>query len=282
MQWRDEWTAIGGRIDGLLAAGQFFIQALQVNSGDSFGGAKQFAEQAKDVVAKADSFVERYSGLLPSNGEAAIRTFLETQRSRIEDRNVKGVEGLKLRLIALALLKSEVDFHFQDFEAIIRTQSERAFVHLQQLIVADQSVGERWLKAFGDGEIACERLGGAHLLHHGIFAFKVSAQGARTDLVFGEPVESDGRIQRLADGIVLTEWKLIRDMAKASEAAAGAVAQAQMYATGVLGGLELRTYRYVVLVSMDRLPALNDASIEGVIYRHVNVAVAPSVPSRAA
>jgi hypothetical protein len=71
-----------------------------------------------------------------------------------------------------------------DVQESIRTYSERAFAHLQRSIVADEEIQRKWLCAFGKGEVACEKLGGVDLLSHGIWAFKVDARGARTDLVF--------------------------------------------------------------------------------------------------
>ena len=34
--WRSEWEALSARINGLLNAGQFFIRAMGVVSGDSY------------------------------------------------------------------------------------------------------------------------------------------------------------------------------------------------------------------------------------------------------
>jgi len=61
---------------------------------------------------------------------------------------------------------------------------------------------------------------------------------------------------------------------------AQAKTQAQLYALGVLGGIELRGYRYLVMVSKKRLAMPGDQEIDGVTYRTVNVAVDPDVPSR--
>ena len=112
-------------------------------------------------------------------------------------------------LVLLGGFESEVSFILADQQEVIRARSERAFAHLQRSIVADPDFREKWLKAFKDGEVACEKLGGAHLLLHGIFAFKITAEGERTDLVF-QDIAGLADEKRYADGIVLTEWKIVR------------------------------------------------------------------------
>lgn len=103
-----------------------------------------------------------------------------------------------MRLAPLAWLRAEVDYHLRDFDAVARRLSERAFLHLQQTIIADDVVRDRWQVALAKGETACEKLGASHLLVHGIFAFKITGAGARTDLVFGEPIET-GEAERTSD-----------------------------------------------------------------------------------
>ena len=49
-------------------------------------------------------------------------------------------------------------------------------------------------------------------------------------------------------------------------------------------GAELAGYRYLIAVSLDELPTVpaDDATAEGVTYRHINIVVKPTVPSKAA
>jgi hypothetical protein len=281
MSWRTEWDALGARIDGLMAAGHFLIQALQVNSEDTYAIVQHLSNQAIDTVAELEAFKGRSDRVAPAKAIQAIDRFIETHKTRINDTSVKGLGGLKARLTPLAWLKAEVDYHLRDFEAVARRLSERAFLHLQQSIVADEVIRERWRNAFDAGETSCEKLGGAHLLLHGILAFKITGAGARTDLVFGEPFEGGLAAERAADALVLTEWKVVRKPAQQGEIAASARQQAELYQAGILGGLELRGYRYIVLVSKQRLPSIDDVQVGPIIYRHLNVAVNPEVPSKA-
>jgi hypothetical protein len=84
-----------------------------------------------------------------------------------------------------------------------------------------------------------------HLLSQGIFAFKVDASGARTDLVFREPPE-DSLLTRGVEGLVLTEWK-VATAQNAADRFAEARAQADLYKQGALAGVELTGYRYLGL-----------------------------------
>jgi len=158
--------------------------------------------------------------------------------------------------------------------------TERAFIHLQRSIVVDPSTGLRWQEAYHSGEVNCEKLGGIHLLLHGIWGFKASGTGERTDLVLGQPLIDLSEVEASADALVLTEWKVVRSRNKTETKAKQAYQQASAYVVGVFGGLELAEFRYLVLVSedvLDRLPDLHEGSVT---YRHINIAVSPKTPSK--
>ena len=126
---------------------------------------------------------------------------------------------------------------------------ERAFIHLQRSIVVDPSVKKLWTEAYDGGEVRCEGLGAVHLLLHGIWAFKASATGERTDLVLGQPLTDLSQAEASAEALVLTEWKVIRNSKELDTKAEQAYRQASAYVKGVLAGFELAECRYLVLVS---------------------------------
>src|SRR5262249_48695194 len=67
-----------------------------------------------------------------------------------------------------------VDYLLRADEEPANRLVERAFVHRKRCIVADPDIAAKWQTAF-DGttaEVRCEALGAAHLLLHGIWAFK--------------------------------------------------------------------------------------------------------------
>ncbi len=102
-----------------------------------------------------------------------------------------------------------------DVQLPLRALSDRAFQHLQRLIVVDDEVRRKWQAAFAKGEVECEKLGAVHLSGHGIWAFKIDASGGRTDLVYQEPAGGLIKEQQYAEGLVLTEWKIARSAAEA-------------------------------------------------------------------
>jgi len=111
--------------------------------------------------------------------------------------------------VQLAAFDTEMSFLLSDVQQHLRSRSERAFAHLQRVIVVDQQFREKWKSALREGEVACEKLGAVHLLLHGIWAFKVDAAGERTHLVFQDPAGDLLAEQHYADALVLTEWKTL-------------------------------------------------------------------------
>lgn len=181
-------------------------------------------------------------------------------------------------LVRLRAFEAELSFVFSDTQQRMRSVTERGFQHLRRSIAVDEDVRGKWRKAFNDGERKCEALGAAHLLAHGIYAFKIDANRARTDLVF--PDAGIGDADRYADALVLTEWKLAREPNVANVLFEQARKQAALYADGPLATVELRAYRYLVMITSEPLqPTPPNIEEGGVIYRHINIPVAPLVPS---
>jgi len=183
----------------------------------------------------------------------------------------------------LAGIESEVSFLLADRQELLRARSERAFLHLQRSLIVDEGLRSRWLTAYKSGEVACEGLGSVHLLAHGIYAFKIDAKGARTDLIFSEPPEPFLE-RRGLEGMVLTEWKVADDK-NAPARFKEARTQTELYKEGALAGSELKAYRYLVAVSLKALsqaavPA--DSTVGDVTYRHINIVIDPDVPSKQA
>ncbi len=109
----------------------------------------------------------------------------------------------------------------------------------------------------------------------------MDAAGERTDLALGEPLVITSDVSSSAQGLVLTEWKIVRNRGDTKAQADQALTQARRYSAGVLAGFELTSMRYLVLVSDDHLTLPPDVIGGGVTFRHINIAVAPSKPSKA-
>jgi len=285
--WRGEWAAIASRIEGLLRAGEFFYQSIQTHSNDSHGTAKQLIVQAEKVYDCIATYGNKYRDLLPPQAAEAFNRFLEEQSSRFkgptEDYDLsRRLPYVQFRVAALAALRSEVEFYLSSMDEQIRTATERALMHLQRCIVADSEYRKQWSRAFKEGETACEKLGGVHLLRHGVWAFKTSAEGARTDLVMGNRIDNPAEVSSVSLGLVLTEWKCARSHSEVQSKYNEAKHQASSYAAGILGGTVLLSPRYLIIVSSEIASRIEDSIEDGVTYRFVNIAVEPSVPSKVA
>lgn len=276
----ERWRALAARISGLTESGMLLAQFLQVNSGEPYGVHKALGTDCQVALSDICAFSNEFAAALPSTVTNRIEVFVATRGDLFKAAN-EDVQVARAALVLLSSLGTEITYLLDDQQELIRSRVERAFLHLQRLIVANEIERSTWLRARANNEVACERLGAAHLLLHGIFAFKVDATGGRTDLVMPEPIDI-GRITRAADGLVLTEWKLIDDNNAIAKFGEGRN-QAEAYASGVLGGFELATHRYIVGVSEKNLrTAQSDVERDGVVYRHINLVVDPDVPSVAA
>jgi hypothetical protein len=266
-----------------MQAGVLHARFLGIRSSDSYGRGRKLREQCERVLSALDAYRTTYKNSLPPGASAAIKSFIDTHDGLIRDASGTSDsvdERVWAALVLLGGFESEISFILSDQQEVIRARSERAFAHLQRSIAADPEFRTRWQKAFDEGEVACEKVGGVHLLSHGIFAFKVNAEGERTDLVFQDITSNFADGQRYADGIVLTEWKIARSDKEAERQFSAAKTQADRYAKGALGGSELTGYRYLIVVSGPQVTVPADVTESQVTNRHVNIAVQPRTPSK--
>jgi hypothetical protein len=59
----------------------------------------------------------------------------------------------------LGAFETEMSFILSDMQEVLRSRADRAFEHLQCMIVADSDYKAKWQAAFDRGEEACEQLG---------------------------------------------------------------------------------------------------------------------------
>ena len=149
--------------------------------------------------------------------------------------------------------------------------------------MVDSKLRTEWEEAFQDREERCEELGAIHLLSHGIWAFKVTGAGAATDLVYREPlVPGSDPLQRMARALILTEWKKVTDGTTVERESAIAITQARLYGGGILGDVELKLTRYIVLVSLKHVEPPPDIEFGGINYRHIVIPISSERPSQIA
>ena len=286
LKWHTEWRAISARIKGLVEAGNLFFKSIEKHAEDSFGTLRNILfPQAEKVYFLIDKFRKDFETQLPEQAISCIDEFIKSSRPNFTEPVPSAtfthqLQIIQNRLIYLASLRTELEYHLSDPEEMIRRTAHRALEHLQRCIIADSTYQEKWVSAFKKGEVNCERLGAIHLLWHGIWAFKVNAEGGRTDLVIGNTIDNPSQVEN-AQGLILTEWKRSVTSSDAVKKVDEARVQAEKYSSGILGGIELVSPKYIIVVTKDyvRLPA--DVEVEGIKYRNVNIATEPSVPSTA-
>lgn len=282
MSWKSEWEALSIRIASLLDAGHFFAQIVQANSSDAYSAGGLLTGNATDVFCEIEAFGNRYERSLPAPALESLRRFVDKHRPTFAlsaQGSANQLQFTHFRLTALRVIQSEIAYLLSDREIAGRGLVERAFIHLQRTIAADPAMRGKWRTAFDADETECEKLGAVHLLLHGIWGFKANAAGERTDLVLGQRLLIDSQIERAANALVLTEWKILRPDGNLAAVAEQAFSQAKRYSEGSLAGFELASRRYLVIVSRPNLDMPADVIENDVAYQYVNVAIEPLPPS---
>lgn len=285
MSWHREWKAIEQSISDLTDICRDFVSAMGVSNSDTSGTIESvILPMAEEITEQIKLLGQRYTSQLPATALERIDDF---KKLHCESGFASATEKKEPTTVAhfasrLQKLRSDFNYLTSDLEGVAVRLTARAFVHLQRSIVADASVREKWKDALDHNELACEKLGAVHLLQHGIWSFKVDSAGERTDLVLGEPI-TDRELQDVyltAEGLVLTEWKTATP-SNCKKKCQEAFAQAERYGLGSLAAIELKRYRYLVIVSKELLQDVphNEEEKDGVIYRYINIAVDPSTPS---
>lgn len=282
MTHREDWRRISTKIQGFRSAVALYLDFQHVRSGDRQCSAAQLRINAEHIVEAIRTFGAKYETALPQAVWAELQGFafftgnLNAELAPLET----AFEKLMAAATEIVAFEARLTYLLTSGEQNLRMLSERAFLHLQRCIATDKRTQESWQHAYEEGEVACERLGAAHMLTHGIFAFKVNGEGARTDLVFPDRPIGD-EISRAVDRLVLTEWKRLPSSTKPATMFRRAKKQADRYRDGVLAGIELASYRYLVLVTKAPVGVPTDEDAGGCIYRHINIAIEPPVPSKA-
>ena len=284
MSWLLDWQALSARIQGLLDAGSFFF-GTEIGSREDYRSVKRkvLLQSANILFTDLKSCMLNYESILPTAAHDSLDRFLNDPAVQDTDFNASGrgeaLGNVQFALTSLAAFQSEFAYLIADTQFIARRITERAFIHLQRSIMVDDEVRKKWNVAFEKGERQCERLGAVHLLSHGVWAFKAGTIGGQTDLVLNEPLPPLSIIESAADALVLTEWKVVRTKEELNAKIEEARRQAAIYSSGVLGGIQIANYRYLVMVSERKMKMPDNRLEEAITYRHINIAVNPKDPS---
>jgi hypothetical protein len=278
MNWITKWRAISAHILSLGEAGNYLLQAFQANDGN-YGGVNLVLRELEQIGRELQAFFNEYASQLPPFAAEYLRDRLEQYQALTHGLDQAPSSGRIQGVAAVLMIRAHFEFLIHDTEIEGRNATELAFEHLRRLIVVNAKIREEWAEAFKQREERSESLGAVHLLSHGIWAFKVTGSGAATDLVYREPLVQSPILQRTARALVLTEWKKATDDSTARAQSESAVAQARLYAGGVLGDIELKRTRYIIIVSPHLLGTLPDVERDGITYRHVMISLSQEQPS---
>lgn len=282
MNWHERWKALAARIDGAIEAGKFMTSSLAGHVGDPHDAVRtRIMPELREIASELKHFKSTYEADLPPATAVPFERLFKMYNGWPYQGQPNPLADLQGNITALITFRSEFEYLVQDTEVLGRSRTERAFEHLRQQIAADPDIRKKWKQALIKKEPACEKLGAVHLLGHGIWAFKVQGGNAVTDLVYNEPLD-ESLIKRTATALVLTEWKVAKNNNDAIKKAKEAKIQTEEYTGGVLGGIELKETRYVILVSEKHISAPSDYELKGVQYRHICIPVNPDTPSKVA
>lgn len=283
-RWQSDWRSIDARISGLEATVSMMTRAAALPGLNYeqilLSATKQTILNIGRSVSK---FSEDYADVIPPSATTVLAALLYGPPPLPQTGAELSTWQAAINAIAALIGKrAEVSMALLDYDSLGRQRTARAFEHLARSIIVDDGLKARWETAFQTDEVACERLGAVHLLLHGIWAFKVDAIGERTDLVLQEKLDITRTVAEATDFMVLTEWKLVRNIGELSSKADEGRHQAARYSRSSLAATELAAIRYIVLVTQYGVVVPADIADGSRIYRFVNIAVSPESPSVAA
>jgi len=281
MSWKTEWDALSNEISGFIEAGHLlFLTTRDSDIERNTAYQKGLKPLAENIYNNIKRFSETYPANIPLTGIRCLEGFLKKFSDYGLKQNWGVITDVQIVVTLLISFRAEFSYYLSDIQFSVRKLTERAFIHLQRSIVVDDALKKQWKDAFDFGETKCEKLGANHLLSHGIWAFKASGEGERTDLILNEALDNSTEIESTASGLVLTEWKVVHNENEIDDKMRKGKAQAKRYGHGILGGFELKDYRYIVIVSGKHIDLKKEEIEDGIIYRYINIAVNPSVPSK--
>ena len=275
MNVTENWRIISRRILSLRNAAELY-GLFQCSNTTDIGSAAYLSEQVISILEALKDFRDRFSPTLPQEALDVLAAFVTRAEAKMKQE--RDLKESRTGVVLLVGFESHMSALLAGTQEIIRTRTERALLQLRWQLIVDESIREKWRVAFKH-ERLCEGLGAAHLIGHGICAFKVRAGHSETDLIINEPLEELANSPAI-DGFVSTEWKRVDD-ANVDTQLDDARGQLALYQQGALSSMTLSAVRYVIAVSLEALKVpLQDVVDNGVTYRQINLVVDSIPPSK--
>lgn len=242
MSWDIEWKSIENQIREFDRLCTSYINAMGVKSTDVYSVVgKIIFPVCKELLERIELYRERYNSILSDDAVGSISKVLKSFEGHlVKNTTSRDPTAVLFYKETFNRFSSDFNYYTNELEGSVFRKSERAFIHLQRTLAVSPEERKRWQEAFEHHETAVESLGAVHLLLHGIWAFKIDSGGQRTDLVFEESISSSrmGEVRVASDGLVLTEWKLVKDVRDTISKSNEAYKQATIYSSESLAELE--------------------------------------------
>lgn len=239
-------------------------------------------DYCRELFFEINNIINNDSNLLGTNFYNSQKSIIIRIESILsEDRKQEKNTFIPL-IILLKILSNNISKLIPKIQFEIFHTVERMMIHLKWMIHVDSDYKQKWKNAFDMGETKCEQIGAIHFMLHGIFAYKVHAEKARTDLVYGE-TNFSSQIKS-SKGVVITEWKKFvgNNFTEYNDLFITGVKQINQYYRGALTDKELSDHRYVIMLSESTMPEIDDYILKDVTYRCINIPCVRGSPSEEA
>jgi hypothetical protein len=281
MDIKEAWNALAGRIHGLEAIASAY-RHVDSDLGDSQGVNRLLRARCVLVGNELHRFLHEETLKLPNAFKASIDSEIRQMMELIQETSgtpIARKERAILAIVILSSIKVELEYVLNDVQSQIIRRCERAVLHLQRMLMVDAEMKRKWSDALNKGEVSCEKLGALHFLQHGIWTFKANSEGQRTDLILQRPMFDMEGIWAAVEGITLTEWKVAQSPHDIRAQFDVARNQADRYSSGVLAASELKSVRYLFVVTSECTQLFEDFVSGNMTYRCVVIDTNPPVPS---
>lgn len=269
MTWVSRWKNISGRILQLQEVSKAYFDSINSFGVDHYGiGGSSIIPAAKDLSLEIIELKRSFTKLPPK-----VVGLISKLEKNFSGHKFTGIPGVGGAMVILGVFNSEMNYYLKDQEILVKENVRRSFHHLQRSLMADPELQRKWMVGFQESDHYVQKLGGLHLLMHGIWGFKVEENSERGDLISAGPIKLE-EVESSGSSLVMTEWARVNPE-NAAEKARQAYAKAASYVGRDLPGTELRTERYLVLVSERPLAMPRNATDGEVEYVYVNVALNP-------
>lgn len=267
MTWVSRWKNISGRILQLQEVSKAYFDSINSFGVDHYGiGGTSIIPAAKDLSLEIIELKRSFARLPPK-----VVTLIAKLEKNFSGHKFTGIPGVGGAMVILGVFNSEMNFYLKDHEIVMKERVKLAFAHLQRSLIADPEIQRKWMLAYQENDVLVEKLGGAQLLSHGIWAFKPQEDGERMDLVTHQSIKVE-EVEAAGATLAMTEWARV-NAEILPERVKHAHAKAKSYPARDFVGSELRTERYLVMVSDRPLAMPRNATDGEVEYIYINLAL---------